>query len=419
MLVYRHVIDRIKVWLGKEKIILLTGPRQVGKTTILKILEGELKRESKTLFFSCDLEIGNPLFKDPRLFISLLEAELSANPKLNVFLDELQYIPQAGLFLKPVFDRLKTSIQFFVSGSSSLEISRSREFLTGRKIEFRITPFTFPEWLGTASQFSYPRSISIEPLAEVSDFYQAHRSDLETHALTYLNWGGYPEPAFEPPENKLQIIREIISTYLQKDIAGFLNISNLEAFNNLIRLLAGQAGSLVNRHEISSTLRLNSQTLNKYLAILEGTYIFTLLPPFFTNVRREISKMKKAYVFDPGVRRVITNGRPSVSLDEVSGPDIENFIFTVLSNAPQFDSLHYYRTISKSEIDFVAQVEGALVPVEVKFRVDYDRVPVSVRHFMKTYREKTKRAIVVTRDYLGKETDVYFIPFTVFPFLQI
>jgi predicted AAA+ superfamily ATPase len=419
MIIYRHIIDRIKPWLGKEKIILLTGPRQVGKTTILKILEGKLKKESKTLFFSCDLEIGNPLFKDPKLFINLLEAELNANPKTYVFLDELQYIPQAGLFLKPVFDRLKNRIQFFVSGSSSLEISRSREFLTGRKIEFRITPFTFQEWLGISSQFSYPRSIPIEPLAEISDFYRSHQADLEGLALTYLNWGGYPEPAFEPQENKLQIIREIISTYLQRDIAGFLNISNLEGYNNLIRLLAILTGGLVNRHEISNTLRLNTQTLNKYLAILEGTYIFTLLSPFFTNIRKEISKMKKVYVFDPGVRRVFTSGRPLVTLDDVSGPDVENFIFTVLSNAPQVAKLHYYRTISKSEIDFVALVDGAPVPVEVKFRADFNRVPVSVRHFMKTYGEKTRRAIIVTRDYLGKEADVYFIPFVVFPFLEL
>jgi predicted AAA+ superfamily ATPase len=115
---------------------------------------------------------------------------------------ELQYIP--GRLVPARLRPIETSIQF-PSRFLSLEISRSHEFLTGRKIEFRITPFTFPEWLGTASQFSYPRSISIEPLAEVADFYQAHRSDLETHALTYLNWGGYPEPAFEPPENKLQI----------------------------------------------------------------------------------------------------------------------------------------------------------------------------------------------------------------------
>lgn len=419
MIVYRHIIDRIKPWLDKEKIILLTGPRQVGKTTILKILEEDLKRAAKTLFFSCDLEIGNALFKDPKLFISLLEAELGANPKIYVFLDEIQYIPQAGLFLKPVFDRLKTRIQFFVSGSSSLEISRSREFLTGRKIEFRITPFTFPEWLGTSSQFSYPRSISIEPLAAISDFYQAHRADLEVHALTYLNWGGYPEPALEPSENKLPIIREIISTYLQKDIAGFLNISNLEGFNNLIRLLAGQTGGLVNRHEIGGTLRLNTQTLNKYLAVLEGTYMFTLPPPFFTNIRKEISKMKKAYVFDPGVRRIITHGRPLVSLDEVSGADVENFVFTILSNASQVEKLYYYRTISKSEIDFVAQVEAGLVPVEVKFRPDFNRIPVAVRHFIKTYRNKTKKAVIVTRDYLRKEEEVYFIPFVVLPFLEL
>jgi predicted AAA+ superfamily ATPase len=418
MIVYRHIIDRIKPWLGKEKIILLTGPRQVGKTTILKILKEELKKESKILFFSCDLEMGNPLFKDPRLFINLLEAELGASRKICVFLDELQYIPQAGLFLKPVFDRLKDRIQFFVSGSSSLEISRSREFLTGRKIEFRITPFTFQEWLGISSEFSYPRSISIEPLAEISDFYRSHQADLEGLALTYLNWGGYPEPAFEPQENKLQIIREIISTYLQKDIAGFLNISNLEGYNNLIRLLAGQAGGLVNRHEISNTLRLNTQTLNKYLAVLEGTYMFTLLSPFFTNIRKEISKMKKVYVFDPGVRRVITNGRPLVSLDDVSGPDVENFIFTILNNNPQVTRLNYYRTISKSEIDFIIQSDDGIIPVEVKFRPHYDRVPVAVQHFEKLYKKKVPKGIIVTRDYLAKDGEIFFIPFVVFPFLQ-
>ena len=76
MIIYRHVIDRIKPWIGKEKIILLTGPRQVGKTTILKILEGELRKEFKTFFYSCDLEIGNPLFKEARLFINLLQSEL-------------------------------------------------------------------------------------------------------------------------------------------------------------------------------------------------------------------------------------------------------------------------------------------------------------------------------------------------------
>ena len=375
-------------------------------------------KDTKTLFYTCDLEIGNPLFKEPRLFINLLEAELGQRPKIYVFLDEFQYIPQAGLFLKPVFDRLKSRVQFFVSGSSSLEISRNREFLTGRKIEFSITPFTFKEWLDVSPTYSFPHEIPIEHTADLTRFFETYRIELEGRALSYLNWGGYPEPAFEFPENKLLIIREIIGTYLQKDIAGFLNISKLESFNNLIRLLAAQTGGLVNRNEISGTLGLNMGTLNKYLAVLEGTYMFTFLAPFFSNIRKEISKMKKVYIFDTGVRRIITQGRLAESLDEISGPDIENFVFTILKSHPGIVKLNYYRTISKSEIDFIAHVGDGLIPVEVKYRPNFNRMPVAIRHFAQYYGRKVRMNIVVTRDHLGKDGDVYFIPFFVLPFVK-
>jgi len=418
MIIYRQLIDSIRPWLGKEKIILLTGPRQVGKTTILRILEEELKKETKTLFYSCDLEIGNPLFKEPRLFINLLEAELGQRPRIHVFLDEFQYIPQAGLFLKPVFDRLKTRVQFFVSGSSSLEISRNREFLTGRKMEFSVTPFTFREWLSVSSPTSFPPEIPIEKTSALADFFETYKAELEGRILTYLNWGGYPEPAFEPPDNKLLIIREIVSTYLQKDIAGFLNISKLENFNNLIRLLAAQTGGLVNRNEISATLGLNMGTLNKYLAVLEGTYMFTYLAPFFSNIRKEISKMKKVYIFDPGVRRIISQGRLAESLNEVSGTDVENFVFTNLKSDPRTLKLNYYRTISKSEIDFIVQTGDGLIPVEVKFRPKFARVPVAIRHFEQFYKGKVRMSIVVTRDHVGRDADVFFVPFFVLPFIK-
>lgn len=419
MIVHRQVIDLIKPWLGEEKIIVLTGPRQVGKTTILKLLEEEIGKSAKTLFYSCDFEIGNPVFKDPRLFAHLLEAELGERPRIYVFLDEFQYITQAGLFLKPVFDRLKDRVQFLVSGSSSLEIARNREFLTGRKIEFTITPFTFREWLGVSSTTSFPGEIPVGDTATLIDFFQTYRAELEGRALTYLNWGGYPETAFEPAEKRAVIIREIIGTYLQKDIAGFLNISKLESFNNLVRLLAAQSGGLVNRHEISGTLGLNAWTLNKYLAVLEGTYMFTFLAPFFSNVRKEITKMKKAYIFDPGVRRVIAQGRPAESLDAVGGADVESFVFATLRSDPRVISLNYYRTISRSEIDFIAQLGEGLVPIEVKFRTNFARVPVAVRHFAGSYGEKVRMSLVVTRDYAGREGDVHFVPFFVLPFVRL
>jgi len=419
MIVDRRVISQIKPWLGKEKIILLTGPRQVGKTTILRILEAELKKISKTLFYSCDFEIGNPVFKDSRLFMNLLEAELGQGPRIFVFLDEFQYVPQAGLFLKPVFDRLKDRVQFIVTGSSSLEIARNREFLTGRKIEFPVTPFTFREWLTLSSATAFPEDIPIERTSDIVDFFETYRAELEGRVLTYLNWGGYPEPALEPAERRASLIREIVGTYLQKDIAGFLNISRLESFNNLIRLLAAQVGGLVNKNEISSTLGLNLTTLNKYLAVLEGTYMFTFLAPFFSNVRKEISKMKKVYMFDPGVRRILTQGRAASSLGEVGGSDVENFVFSTLRCDPRVIKLNYYRTISKSEIDFIAHGEDRLVPIEVKFQSNFARVPTSIRHFNQFYKNKTGASLVITRDYAGREGEVHFVPFFVLPFVAI
>jgi len=418
VIVQRDILGSIKPWIGKDKIILLTGPRQVGKTTILRILDEELKHSSKTIFFSCDLEIGNPVFKDPRLFINLLERELRVGARLNVFLDEFQFIPQAGLFLKPVFDRLKGRVQFFVSGSSSLEISRNREFLTGRKVEFAVTPFTFREWLGIVSRTSFPEAIEVDRPSDVVDFTETYKAELELRALTYINWGGYPEPAFEPPDNRSLILREIIGTYLQKDVAGFLNIAKLESFNGLIRLLASQRGGLVNKHEISSTLGLNMATLGKYLSVLEGTYMFTFLAPFFSNVRKEISKMKKVYMSDTGIRRIIAQDRPADSLDEIVGGDAENFVFTVLKSDPRVAKLNYYRTIAKSEVDFIAQIGDRVVPVEVKFRPRFARVPPAILRFREIYKGRAGSGLVVTRDHAGREGDVLFVPFYALPFLK-
>jgi uncharacterized protein len=418
MFIERDIINEIHRWMWKEKILIITGSRQVGKTTILKYLQKHYENDVKTLYFSIDLEIGNTLFKEPKLFINLLENEIKGNRKVLVFLDEFQYIQDSGLFLKVCFDNLKKNVQFIVSGSSSLEISKTKEFLTGRKIEFRVNPLSFREYIRYKSKFNYDTILNLNNFLKLQDFNQSYKEDISIHIINYLNWGGYPEINIVKDEDRTAILKEIVGTYLQKDIAGFLNISNLEGYNNLIRILSSQIGGLINVHELSNTLRMNIETINKYLSILEGTYIFYTVSPYFTNVRKELSKMRKVYISDFGLRKIIL-GNPSLSvLDNVTGQEIENFIFTTLQNNSDIFRINYYRTISKSEIDFIVVLEGEIIPVEVKFKPNFSKIPVAIKNFKDNYPEKIKRSIIITKDHLAMEKETLFLPFYLVPFIR-
>lgn len=422
MFVPRDILKDIKKWLNSEKVLILYGSRQVGKTTVLRHLEQELKTDHPTLFFSIDLEIGNPLFKEPKLFIKFLENHIIKGKRLYIFLDEFQYMENAGLFVKVVFDHLKQHIQLIVSGSSSLEISRNKEFLTGRKIEFQLMPFSFNEYINSFPDIKVVKSddyFSLEEFDNLRDFYLMNLDELTLATINYLNWGGYPEPCFEPEEKKSLILREIVGTYLQKDIAGFLNISKLDAYNNLLRLMASQVGNLVNKNEISNTLHLNMETVNKYINILEGTYVFFMVAPYFTNTRKEISKMKKIYISDPGLRRIILNEALHQSPDTFGGSEIENFVYIHARKLESIRSINYYRTISKSEIDFILHREGTMIPLEVKYRKNASRIPVEIKNFTNRYNRQTQKGMIITRDYLHKEENIYFIPYLLFPFIRL
>lgn len=421
MFVPRDILNDMRKWLDKEKILILKGSRQVGKTTLLKFLEKELKPDHPTLFYSIDLEIGNPLFSEPKLFIKFLESHIVKGKRLYVFLDEFQYLEKPGLFVKVVFDHLKEDIQLIISGSSSLEISRSKEFLTGRKIEFQLMPFSFKEHIrdiGHLENIERDGPLYIKDFDEIRDFYLINRDELTLAVIDYLNWGGYPEPSFESRERKPVILREIVGTYLQKDVGGFLNISKLDAYNNLLRLMASQVGNLVNKNEIANTLRLNMETVNKYLNVLEGTYVFFLLSPFFTNLRKEISKMQKIYISDPGLRRIILNGALHQSPYSFQGGEIENFVYIHARLLGNVDTIHYYRTVSKSEIDFIFHKEGTMIPIEVKYRKGEQRIPLEIKNFTGRYPEQVNKSVIITRDFIHKEGNHYFIPYLIFPFIR-
>ena len=143
-----------------------------------------------------------------------------------------------------------------------------------------------------------------------------YSEELKYQFTEYLKFGGYPEVATTKKiDHKKIIIKELIATYIQKDISGFQKIENISGFNNLLKILINQSGNIVKKNELSNTLGLNYETINKYIDILKGTYVIDLVPPYFSNIRKEVSKMPKVYSLDFGFNRVLNNYNPITSYD--------------------------------------------------------------------------------------------------------
>ncbi len=421
LIIKRDLMEEIEKWLFEEKVLIINGARQVGKTTLLSSLKTGLEaKDYQVLYFTADREIGTDRFSDPVLFHDFLQEQYNIKGKETFLLiDEFQYINSPGLFIKVLFDLSRSYLKIILSGSSSLEISRAKEYLTGRKIEFLLKSFSFQEFLRYRSEYTYNFNFGFDDLlSNIKDFNKKYSSDLKKFFLEYINWGGYPEVVLQTDlEKKIIILQEIISTYIEKDIVNFLRIENISGFNNLVKILAMSLGSLINKSELSNTLSINYRTLNKYLDILSGTYIFTFIQPYSTNPRKTLTKMQKVYANDLGLRKYYER-RNFTDYFLIPGNVIENFVFRqILENFKREDIL-FNRTISGSEIDFLIQINpNEFILCESKFR-NLTRVPVSIRNFRKTTGKKTQ-TIILTKEKLAKQNEVLFLPVYLFPFLQI
>ena len=410
MMVKRELLKDIMKWLNRDKVIVIKGARQVGKTTLLLSLKEILEsQQRKVIYIAADEYKESEIFKNANLFLKFIEYEYGVRKNMVLLIDEFQYIIDAGLFMKTLHDIVKREslkINIVASGSSSLEISRNSEFLTGRKIEFLLLPFSFYEYLSSDRRFTHKFHLYNE-FKEIADFYRIYRDELNFRFVSYIRWGGYPEVALEnEKERRRVLLKEIISTYIEKDISGFLHVENVSAFNNLVKLLCAQIGSLVNKSELSNTLNLHQKTLTKYLNILEGTFVFSFVTPFYTNIRKELSKMPKVYVNDTGIYYHFYP-QDSISFESIAGNVVENFVYNTLKTMKGIDSILFYRTIAKSEVDFILKKGEVVIPVEVKFRSRVKK-PVTMKHFQEKY--KTKKGIIVTKNEIKKEGDTYFIP---------
>jgi len=410
--IQRHLLKQLRKHLKKDKISLVVGPRQTGKTTLMRtLLEELIAQGEKTLFLSLDFESDRPFFTSQRALVSRLELEFG-KAHGYVFIDEIQRKSDAGIFLKGLYD-MQLPYKFIVSGSGSLELKEKiHESLAGRKRLFELFPVSLEEFLHFKTAYRYTGK-----LTQYASLEQEH---FELLLQEYLNFGGYPEVILaETMEEKISAINEIYRSYMEKDISALLQVEKADAVDMLAKLLAGQVGSLVQYNELSRSSGVSLPTLKTYLWYLEKTFILERVQPYFRNPRSEIVKSPVVYFTDIGLRNYLVGMFGTLSQQKDFGFVFENLLFQTLKQkiAATSSRVRFWRTKDKAEVDFVVGMEKQAIPVEVKYKhFSSPRIERSLHNFIKKYSPKT--AYIVNRSYDAtihiSDTTIRFIPIASF-----
>lgn len=372
MTIQRHISERLKDSFFKQKVIIILGPRQVGKTTLMRQLRDLVT--VKSIWLNADeADVREDLTK-AGTSTQLLQL-IGADTQL-VFIDEAQQIPQIGLKLKLLIDNYP-HIQIVASGSSALDLADStNEPLTGRKREFYLYPFSFLE----LSQ---------------SDTVLQEKRLLQTR----LVYGSYPE-VVNNMGNERQALLEIANSYLYKDMLRLDGIRKSALLEKLLQALALQVGSEVKYHELGQLLGgVDSATIEKYLDICEKAFIIFKLPALNRNLRNEIKKGKKYYFYDNGIRNVLISNFNSLELRQDTGALWENYLMAERMKLNQYNSFYgksyFWRTQDQAEIDYVEDKDGLLSAFEIKWNNAKVSFPKS---FLEAYPQNECK-IVTNKDY--------------------
>ncbi len=324
----------------KGKIITILGARQVGKSTLIKQLEF---KDKKIIWFDGENADVQLLFQNPN---SERIKQIVGQADIVVF-DEAQKINQIGSLLKLFADYHK-NIQVIASGSSAFELKNElNEPLTGRKFEYQLYPIAFNEMVQHTSL-----------LQEIRELPQR------------LIYGYYPEIVMTN-DNPERILKFLSDSYLYKDIFLFKGIKKPEKMLELLKLLAWQIGSEINFNELSSKLKIDNQTVESYIALLEMAFIIYKLPSYHTNQRNELKKSKKIYFVDLGIRNALINDFRPIELRQDKGHLFENFMVNELMKQNQYQQIYanfyFWRNTDQKEIDLIIAKNNKLTAIEFKW----------------------------------------------------
>lgn len=338
-MIVRDLTPVIKSNLEKGKVIVLIGPRQVGKTTLVN----SLLKDIPFLFLDGDDAVVSDTLANAN---TETLKNIIGNYKY-VFIDEVQRIPNIGLKLKIIVDQIK-NVQVIVSGSSAFDINQvTQEPLTGRKFEYRLYPISWSEFESNVG------------------FIKAQQQ-LELRLL----YGMYPD-VINNFGNEYEILKNLVSSYLYKDVLVLAGIRKSEVLEKILQALAFQVGSEVSYNEIAQLVGVDKNTVNNYIDLLEKAFVIFRLNSFSKNLRNEIKANRKIYFYDNGVRNMLIGNFNSLEFRQDKGALWENFLVSerlkMLSYTQSLSKPYFWRTTQQQEIDYIETNADAVSAFEFKW----------------------------------------------------
>ncbi len=357
-MIKRNLTQSIRSRFFSNKVIILSGARQIGKTTLINQIMEEFS--SDVLYLDGDnIDIRNMLES-----INTVELRQLIGHKKVIFIDEAQRIDHIGITTKIIVDQIK-NVQVILSGSSSFDLNNEiSESLTGRKWTFYLYPVSYEEWENHVG------------------FLEA-KQDLENRLI----FGLYPN-VLNHREDQIRVLKKLETSHLYKDILSFGKIRKPAVLRKLVTALAYQIGHEVVEKQIGDLIGLDPKTVENYIDILEKSYVVFRLPSLAKNLRNEIKKNKKIYFYDNGVRNtVIDEFRPIPNRNDV-GQLWENFLVSERMKQNSYNrrlnTSFFWRTKQKQEVDYVEQYGDKYYGFELKWNPK--RVKVLPKTFMNAYR---------------------------------
>lgn len=421
MLLPRTLVDSIVAGLMEPEILLLLGTRRSGRTSIARLVAGKSGYPPEKIhFFGLEDPRNRELFRDADVEalrrILWLEGILEGRKSLLVFLG-IQHLPDPSGLLKRLHDHFPW-LTVLATGSSSLDVRpKYSGSLAGRQRTFLVEPLSFDEFLQFKGE---------EKLRKVRELFVAEQDKQGLRELVgpyapdflalmeeYLCYGSYPEVVRLPdPKTKVEKLESILDSYVREDLRDLARIEHLDGFNRLLKYLAVHCGSELHSGFAAAAVGLSRVTVLKYLSILEQTFIVRTLPPFFRKREKEISRMRKVYFRDTGIRNLQLMNFNALSLRSDAAALYETYVCNRLSGGGSCGSrLFFYRTQIRTAIEFVREEEGALTLAKIR-PGDRQTIPRALPEFMKKYRGQldTRENWVITRSFYDFSRDVKFVP---------
>lgn len=323
------------------KVLILLGPRQVGKTTLLRSITQQ--STEKHLWINCDETRSRELLSNP----GINDLRLIIGDRTLVIIDEAQKVANIGQTLKLFADNFP-DVQVIATGSSAFDLqNKLNEPLTGRKFEYTMLPISSEEMINDQGLI-------------------AEQSALERRLI----YGSYPD-ILNHPQDAREMLSELCGSYLYKDVLALGSLQKPDLLNDILIALALQVGSEVSYAELSQTVKSDIKTVQRYVELLEKCFVIFRLPALNRNMRNEIKKSRKVYFYDTGIRNALIQNFNPLALRQDVGALWENFVIVERMKhnlyRRNYARLYFWRTTTQQEIDLVEEQDGAFTACEVKW----------------------------------------------------